>query len=247
MTSAIPHPKVFISHSSKDKAFVRYLVGELRKLDDISVWFDETELLLGDSIVGKISDAIRDTNYLIVVLSRSAVSSPWVQRELNAALMKELSQKGMLVIPIRIDDCEVPPILQDRVYADLRAGLDDVLQKLRRVFSMEAAQPKVSDTVGVIVRPTRPGPLDCPGRCETALGQLKGHDLRRQIQHCVQLKQLRITWHAVFDERMEDVIPNADITTAAFEMVLKATDLGMIGDLIRELCRDFAKYFNAKQ
>ena len=75
LISEIPRPRVFVSYSSKDKVFVRMLVADLQDMG-LDVWFDESELDVGDSIVSKISTAIRDTNYLIVVLSKNSVASP---------------------------------------------------------------------------------------------------------------------------------------------------------------------------
>jgi hypothetical protein len=245
MPQPIPTPKVFVSHSSADKAFVRILVSDLKD-NGVDVWFDEMTLAVGDSIVSRISDAIRDTNYLIVVLSQNSVKSPWVNQELNAALMRQLSDKGMLVLPIRLDDCEVPTILKDRVYADVRAGYKDVFEKILRVLKMEPAIPLVSEINGILRLPPVPGPNHCPVKCEDALRDIEGHDLRRAIKSCIQLKQLRITWHEVFSERLEDVHPNVDLNTAAFEMVFKAEDLGVTLTLKAALCKEYAEYFNAK-
>ncbi len=258
--SEIPRPRVFVSHSSKDKVFVRMLVADLQDMG-LDVWFDEAELDVGDSIVSRISAAIRDTNYLIVVLSKNSAVSPWVDQELNAALMRQLSNSGMMVLPIRIDDCEVPTLLADRVYADVQTGYKNVLQRLGRVFKLETDSPQVAMIDGglaVLVPPEKPevdmpvgtgfapGPNRCPETCKRALKNIIGHDLRRLIQSCLQLKQLRITWHAVFGDRLEDMHPNADLPTAAFEMVVLAKDLDLMDTLKAELCSDYAAFFNAK-
>ena len=49
--------KIFLSHSSKDKEFVRKLADDL-KTYGLSVWFDEWEIKVGDSITNKISQGI---------------------------------------------------------------------------------------------------------------------------------------------------------------------------------------------
>jgi hypothetical protein len=103
--------RVFVSHSSKDKPFVRKLVEELKKRP-LNIWLDETELKVGDSIVSKISEGLTETDYLVVVLSKASVSSQWVQEELNAALASQLAGKGV-VLPVLIEDCDVPVLLKD--------------------------------------------------------------------------------------------------------------------------------------
>jgi len=59
-------PKVFISHNSKDKPFVRRLAKSLDG-HNIACWIDEAEIRLGDSLVGKISSAIENIDLIIAV------------------------------------------------------------------------------------------------------------------------------------------------------------------------------------
>jgi hypothetical protein len=49
-SSRRPVPRVFLSHSSRDKEFVRTLANELTAAK-VHVWLDERELGVGDSIV----------------------------------------------------------------------------------------------------------------------------------------------------------------------------------------------------
>jgi len=46
--------RVFLSHSSKDKPFVRELAEFLERDGEIGVWLDEREIAAGENIVGKI-------------------------------------------------------------------------------------------------------------------------------------------------------------------------------------------------
>ncbi|MGA7563784.1 MAG: toll/interleukin-1 receptor domain-containing protein [Desulfobaccales bacterium] len=76
---------IFLSHSSKDKFFVRTLADHLRKYG-IKVWIDEAEINIGDSMTDKIGQAIETTDYVGVVLSHNSINSEWVQKELQIAL-----------------------------------------------------------------------------------------------------------------------------------------------------------------
>ena len=126
-------PSVFLSHTSSDKAFVNRLAIDLRG-KNVPVWFDKWELKVGDSLSTKISEGINNSGWLAVVLSKKSVESAWVQKELNAALARELRKKEVFVLPIIIDDCDVPIFLQDKVYADFRhsynEGLDSLLNRI---------------------------------------------------------------------------------------------------------------------
>jgi hypothetical protein len=110
---------IFLSHNSKDKRFVRRL-GKLLLENGVKVWIDEAEIKLGDSLVRKISEGIKDMEFLGVVLTPNSVSSNWVQKELEIATTMEIQDKKIKVIPILYKDCEIPLFLMDKVYADFR-------------------------------------------------------------------------------------------------------------------------------
>lgn len=110
-------PSVFLSHNSADKPFVRRLSNDLEALN-IQTWVDEAEMLIGDSLIEKIQAAISLTDFVAVVLSRNSVNAPWVKRELEMALSLETSGHATLILPLRIDSCEVPLFLAGRKYSD---------------------------------------------------------------------------------------------------------------------------------
>lgn len=125
--------KIFLSHSSKDKDFVRRLANDL-KSNNVPVWFDEWELQVGDSLNQKISDGISESGWLAVVISINSINSKWVEKELNAAFTTELEKKQVFVLPIVIEDCEIPLFLRDKLFADFRtdysSGLKTLLKRL---------------------------------------------------------------------------------------------------------------------
>ncbi len=110
---------VFLSHSSKDKPFVTRLAIDLLNRG-IPVWFDKWEMDAGDSLLGSIADGISDTTRLILVLSNNSIGSSWVKRELMIALEKEERAGGIFLLPVRLDDCEIPLLISGRLYADFR-------------------------------------------------------------------------------------------------------------------------------
>jgi hypothetical protein len=114
---------VFLSHSSADKPFARRLGSDLRR-SGARVWIDEAEIRVGDSLIEKISAGIVNTDYLIVALSRASCDSEWVRREVNIALTQEIHGKRVKVLPCLLEDCDIPPFLLDKKYADFRASND---------------------------------------------------------------------------------------------------------------------------
>ena len=97
---------VFTSYSSQDRDFVQRLVRDL-KGRDIPVWFDESELEPGDSIIQKIEAGIDRMDYLIVIMSPASVDSRWVQEEIRMALHKGIAGRKFNVIPILKEDCDI--------------------------------------------------------------------------------------------------------------------------------------------
>ena len=128
---------VFLSHNSKDKPFVRKLAARLGD-EGIVVWLDEAVLNIGDSLIDKISEAIQDMDFVAAVISQNSIASSWVQKELSLAMSKEIDGRGVVVLPIVIDDCELPESLRDKLYADFRdpASFDRSLEKLLKAMGV---------------------------------------------------------------------------------------------------------------
>lgn len=127
-----PPGKIFISHSSLDKPFVDRLAADLCK-HGLPVWYDKLDIQIGDSIPGKINDGIAGAKYFLIVLSPHSVGSKWVREELNSALMKQVASGGTFIVPVLLKDCDVPPLLSHRRFADFRSDYD---APLAEIFSM---------------------------------------------------------------------------------------------------------------
>ena len=129
--------KVFVSHSSKDKAIVDRIVSDLKK-HGIIVWYDKFEIRAGDNIVEKINEGLRDSKYFIVILSPNALSSTWVTEEISFAILQQITYKGVFVIPVLIQECEIPPLLRHRRYVDFRKSYDEGKQELLDILKKDS-------------------------------------------------------------------------------------------------------------
>lgn len=129
---------VFISHSHQDKDFVDKLAAQLI-LHKEYIWLDRWEIKVGDSIIDKIQDAIQSASALIIVLSKASVGSEWCRKELNAGLIRELEERRIVVLPLLLEDWDIPIFLKEKKYADFRndfdAGLGDTLVAISAVTS----------------------------------------------------------------------------------------------------------------
>jgi hypothetical protein len=125
---------VFISYSSKDREFAdRFALQLVEK--KVHVWFDKWELHAGDSLITKIQEAVGGASALLVILSKASVASEWCKKELNAGLMRELEEKRVVVVPILLEDCEIPVFLREKLYADFRTSFDDGLRTVTEAIA----------------------------------------------------------------------------------------------------------------
>jgi len=97
-------PKLFISHSTEDDAFVRELQQALGD-QGVSVWIDSRELLPGGLLAPDITRAIDEAAALAVVVSPASLQSRWVDKEVRYAikLQKKRGREKFPVIPLSLD------------------------------------------------------------------------------------------------------------------------------------------------
>lgn len=139
---------IFISYSHADAKFVKKLATGLVR-HNVHVWVDTWELNVGDSIIDRVQGAIKESDALLIVLSKASVASEWCRRELNAGLIRELEEKRVLVLPVLVEDCDIPMFLREKKYADFQtdfeAGLKSLLDVTLRVTSLDQGRQKVNN------------------------------------------------------------------------------------------------------
>jgi hypothetical protein len=120
----------FLSHSSRDKPFIRQLAADL-KANGVQVWLDELNIKVGESIPEKISQGMAESDYFLLAVSQNSVASEWVKRELNSALIKEVEKRAVTILPLKLDNANLPSIIADKKYADFsqsyKQGVADLL------------------------------------------------------------------------------------------------------------------------
>ena len=126
---------VFICHSSSDKEdLVRPLAHELKNLG-VTVWFDEFELEIGDSLRRSIDYGLANSRYGLIVLSASFFMRNWTQYELDGFVNREMN--GLKVIlPIwhkvsKDEVSEFSPSLADRIALNTSLyGVSDIAKEI---------------------------------------------------------------------------------------------------------------------
>lgn len=126
---------VFISYRGADAQPAEQLAQAIRDAGH-GVFFAEWDIGLGDSIVGRIDAGLAGARALVLCLSSSGTSD-WVDREWMSALMRQLGDRSIKLLPVRLTGGSLPAILADVKFADLAAdwakGQSQVLKALERL------------------------------------------------------------------------------------------------------------------
>ena len=146
------HWDVFISHSSADKDYVRPLKDALEAAG-IKVWYDETSMQWGDGLRRKINEGLINSDYAIVVLSKSFLAvREWTERELDALYARETKDRT-IILPIwhgvdREDLLSYSPDLADRLAkisnTDDPTEIVESLRNLLGLGEIDATDTKLS-------------------------------------------------------------------------------------------------------
>ena len=108
-----------ISHASEDKDEVVRPLAMALKEKGLSVWYDEFELKIGDSLRRKIDLGLAKSNFGIVIISRDFIKKGWTNYELDGLITRSISgEQQLLPIWHNITKKEVidySPSLADKV------------------------------------------------------------------------------------------------------------------------------------
>lgn len=97
MTSEIHRKHVFICHASEDKnEIARPLALELRRCG-IDIWFDEFEIIWGDSVPEKINEGLSKSHIGIVIFGQTFLNKQWTNAELTTLLSYMIKQRVRLL------------------------------------------------------------------------------------------------------------------------------------------------------
>lgn len=111
--------RVFLSYARRDEANAVVIESELRRRGH-RVWRDRSDMVAGVAWADSIDDAIRKADHVVVVLTRRSVRSEQVNREVELAL-----DEGIRIVPILLEDCDLPDRLRSVNCIDWRSRFDE--------------------------------------------------------------------------------------------------------------------------
>ena len=172
--------RVFLCHASQDKPVVRELYQRLNAAGWIDPWLDEEKLLPGQDWNMEIEKAVEIADVVIVCLSHSSVNKEgYIQRELRFVLdiALEKPEGAIFVVPLRMDDCDLPRRLRSWHYVDYfpaqrrEKASQRLLKSLNVRFDQlqsregekkESHSDRVVENSAKIIEPIKPAGKDIP-------------------------------------------------------------------------------------
>jgi hypothetical protein len=149
--------KIFLCHSSGDKAQVQPLHDFLLK-SGAAPWLDSEQLLPGQDWNLEINKALDDSDVILLCLSKKSVDKEgYVQREMRIALDRalEMPEGRIFLIPVRLEECELPHRLQSYQWVDLftTGGMEKLIKSLNIRAKQVKARQLSADGVPQIQKP----------------------------------------------------------------------------------------------
>lgn len=133
---------IFISYASEDKdAVARPLAEQLQALG-VTVWLDELELKIGDSLRRKIDRGLARSRFGVIVLSRRFFAKQWPQYELDGLVTRHVSGEQSLL-----------PIWHDITKAEVVAASPPLADKIARSTAQFTVE-EIAREIAEVVNPT---------------------------------------------------------------------------------------------
>lgn len=126
--------RAFLCYAKDDKPQVRSLYDRLIT-SEVSVWFDEENLMPGQNWQQEIPKAVKSSDVFIVCLSKKSIDKEgYIQKEIKFALeiADEKPEREIYIIPVRLEECEIPERFKKIHWTDFfeESGYDKLLRTL---------------------------------------------------------------------------------------------------------------------
>ncbi|MBC7966656.1 MAG: TIR domain-containing protein, partial [Fuerstia sp.] len=153
--------KIFISYTSVDREWAEWIAWHLQDAQhvvEIQAWHFRD----GPPVVKQINAALERAQMTIAVLSPGYLASKWCELEWDAALSLEVRGRGHILLPVQIQDGELPPVLDAKARVVLMnlptdAARERLLQSVDGPKGLSKTQPPLPAPVtNPVAAPPRP-------------------------------------------------------------------------------------------
>lgn len=146
---------VALSYAGEDRAYVQQ-VAELLQQRGIRLFYDEYAAadLWGSDLYVLLDEVYRKrARFAVAFISRHYVSKPWTRHERQSVQARALMEIGPYLLPVRLDDSELPGLRPTVAYVDARRKLPEQLVSL--IEQKLSASPGVTTNEPPILRVPR--------------------------------------------------------------------------------------------
>lgn len=134
-------PYVFISHSSKNNSLARRLYNDLAEAG-LAAWLDVEAIRDGDRWVGQIQRAVEDCTAVVLIHTRAARTSEWVEREILLAM-----EHNKPIFIARCEDVPLPLPLITRQFTDFTTYSVGIKRLIEIIHDLISAPPLLKAVV----------------------------------------------------------------------------------------------------
>lgn len=173
-------PKVFISHSIKDREFVEREIITLLQNHQIETWYSSQSIQTAEEWERSIHRGLNSCDWFLVVMSPHSAKSEWVRAEVFWAASKRRGR----IIPVLLEECDPTDfhlMLFQIQYLDFRHNIDVARQKLLAVLSVDRETQRISELDSVRKNPQPSTKLKQEIITKSDLATMNIEELKRYI------------------------------------------------------------------
>jgi len=143
---------IFMNYTHQDTESLAREVGRILDRRGLRIFIDDSEILAGDIIIERITDAIQDCRYFVALVSPAYSKSGWCRHEILQMLVKEANRNEVGILPFRIGESEVPKLLATRKYGSFANDISSAEPIAKEILQVVERDYADSPTVRSIVR-----------------------------------------------------------------------------------------------
>jgi predicted ATPase len=138
--------QVFISYSSEDSLLIERLAQGLRARD-LNV-FSDSKIRVGENWAEVLRRSLASARFIVVAMTPAYFRSKRTEHEWTLALDREAEERRVVLLPVLLQDCVIPPRLRDKTFADLRSprDYDTAITHLNNIIQTYLAEDSFAET-----------------------------------------------------------------------------------------------------
>lgn len=137
-------PTIFFSYAYDDHDRAQKIINGLRERE-YDVWVGDENIDEGDEIVEALQRGIEQSDMFVVLLSENSVEAPWIDSELGVATAQQSRSPDYPILPILLDDSDVPELLHKSQYTDVSESIEEAVDVISDAIDKTAQRHHPAD------------------------------------------------------------------------------------------------------